>query len=1857
MSRSHGLSLFDLREVVMTTPSSTLPQGVRDNFDAGSLSWVMVEIRESLNRSKAALIEALPQDDEAQSTGLRLAKTYLHQAHGALQIVDIDGVAIITETVEDLLDRLESGQIKLSQEIARTIENAYQALIEYLEELLTGVSHQPVRLFPYYKSLLEVRGAERIHPADLFFPNLAIRPQLPDAESAPRNVDYVNLRQRYERALLPFLKQTDSAQELANAKVMSAIIADVESAQSNPQSRSFWWVLHVFADAVKTGQVPNERYVKQLFARINLQIRRLSEGSSSIAERLLRDALFFIARVEHPSDSALQIRSAYQLDGLVPVDYDKKRYGQTDASALAHAKERISNAKNTWNRITSGDATLVDTFSTEMQGLAEVGAKLGSPSLSKLLLELNGITRHAAHAPANAGLGLEMATSLLFVENALNHIGRLPENFSERADALSARLLAIVSGETPSESAQWLDDMSREAQQRQTVLVLATEMQASLRQIEKMLDEYFRDPSQRTELVQIGQILHQIGGGLSILDQEDAMRAVQDTQATVQRFAEAEPDAPVDQAEFQRVAQNVGALSFFIETLQLQTDSAKGRFSFDDQSGIFHAKLLEKKIAHDVALQQNGAQSASIEALNTDSFDLDSIESKLPSVEDELHDHQQHSAELAISLAAEPSNLALHDQLKESLEQVRLDATLVDDQDANDRAQAAINLLDNPGFVPSQESMADIVAASAPAAVPMPAAKAVVAEPVTDEAIDAELLEIFLSEAVEVLDCVKQTLPLSHNEPRNQDHLTTLRRSFHTLKGSGRMVGLFAFGEAAWGIEQVLNLKLSEASGGDEDLYALLDKAVEVLSVWVADLQTKGTSSSTSMALVAAAERIKAGEPFSYVEEMQPAVAADIVVEFHAQDIVPTSEVAELADDGMEADFGEHHLQQADEVSLSDDELAAFGHAEQVEEAPVTEAHAAPVAEIIDFPEMRSSEQQDDNVKRIGDLEISVPLHNIYMAETDELIRHLAMDLAEWRHEPDRPVNMLAVHAAHSLAGSSATVGFVALQEVAHALEMLLQSLARKPVRLSENEFDTLEHSVERLKLMLQMFALGEMPGHEPEQVDILDRMLKSLESRVTEAMLESHAQSDALNHAQSEVVEHATTVEPGIFNAPAARKAEPQAAPEFAEPSFTNKNDAGADPALVIKDDLDADLLPVFLEEGGDMLPELGQALRSWQQNTSDATYPQSILRLLHTLKGSARMAGAMEFGQFMHELETRMEHIMRLGRPTPQAMDDLLARHDHGLQLFEYLQNPESKKAALALEKANQEQQAANAAAPAQEGVVIQALMPTINSSSNFSGSVSTPSAQATPAAQVPLVRVRADILDRLVNQAGEVSISRSKLETEVGTLRSSLSELTENVVRLREQLREIEMQAETQITSRMAHSGDREFDPLEFDRFTRLQEITRMMAESVNDVGSVQQNITRTVESATNDLYTQARLTRDLQQDLMRVRMVQFASISERLYRVTRQASKEVDKRVNLDIRGSAVEMDRSVLEKMAGPFEHLLRNAIVHGIESREGRRAVGKSEIGELRVEIRQEGNEVVIQFSDDGQGLNLNRIREKAKTTGLLTDDQEVSDAEVTDLIFHPGFSTASEVTELAGRGIGMDVVRSEAAALGGRIAITSEQGKGAHFTIHLPLTLAVTQVVLLSTGGRVYAVPSVLVEQVQQLKVGQLTSAYNDGSVMWQGHRVPMYYRSTLLGDRDATAVAQQYSPLVILKSGNDRVAIHVDQIQGNREVVIKNIGPQLARMIGIAGATVLGSGEIVLILNPVPLAQRAIQESVRAPRIIPSDAPSDMGAVADMVSSQPVSPKSEPVQGLRTQHIIMVVDDSLTVRRVTQRLLAREG
>lgn len=2088
----------------------------RNSFDTGSLSWVADEIRESLSRSRAVLTDALAQDGDAQKTALRQAKVHLHQAHGALEVVGLDGVTLLTHASEALLDRLLAQEgATFGRKEVDAIFGAYHALVEYLDELLAGSPHQPVRLYPYYQGLREAAGITKVHPSELFLPDLSVRVRLPLA--APDTAgNYTWLRQRFEKALLPYLKSTDPETDIAAAVVMSELISEAERVQTTQAGRALWWALGAFAEVASSGEIRNELFVKQVFGRINLLIRRIADGGAVPDDQLLRDALFFVAGSSSASPRVRQVQSAWQLDGMVPADYQQKRYGQIDTAAIALAKERLHQAKTLWNRIAGGDGQAIDSFSKEMAGLVDAVSRMNVPAFTELLREMDGVAGKAARSdPASSAgaagpLGVEIAASLLFVENALQHTSRLAGSFAERAQALAQRLRALAGGRRPDAAVQWLDDMSRQAQQKETMAALAGEMQSSLAQVEKLLDEYFNAPSHRNGLPVIDTVLHQIEGALQVLDQDDAVQAVQHTRRAVQNFAAADTEPPA--AAFQQVARNVGALSFFIEALQLPSATANKGFVFDAAQGVFRAGLLQDAARNAVEVDVDpGPETTGIQVPVAPSVAANVVRAPQTPADSSTDSSTDATAEFAAKPAgaeAPRPSLEEADRLIASLPELpplSADTSIALDTALGQASQETAPAAPAPTVVPPgspdaglplslpslvdevmepdaalsfgealSSSSAPLVAAASPAPVPAAVSAA------QDEAVDAELLEIFLEEATEVLGCVRETVPQLVAQPNDQEFITTLRRSFHTLKGSGRMVGLMAFGEGAWSVEQVLNVRIADGRGGSPDLVALIEKAVDVLGRWVNDLQTQGRSDCTQHALVQAADRVRQGGDFTWdvatvssapetsmptapsttvdapiagatdaptdalpvpsidAEDATPPLAPDVPDgALHAErstdlatdfssappldlsfpsldfataapdaDPVPTPTVVpdspqaadpvleslelslpdvELPDDAGFADMSvtenlpaaipeldweaasqtgeaasgisldshdsgpsaagarpageapsdafEFSLDMADAgggplsadsvshgLAALDDVLADAGadvaqvpseafdmslsaaqdmtrlgqHAQEEHEAheghDAQEAHEAheaheaqetheaqdePVAaastsedaegvpssaQVIDFRHGSAPHvPRDDSIRRIGHLEISVPLHNIFLSETDELVRLLAQDFSEWRHEPERDVNVFAVHAAHSLSGASATVGFEALHDIAHALELALQRQVKKPARVQNDEYDLLDRTVVVMREMLQSFALGELPYPEPALVSALRNLLAVFTER---GGADDPPESSMLMQDEAQMREYDVPPRADV-------------APRDVSVSPAREGVPVAPPSALVNDELDPDLLPVFVEEGTDLLPQLGGLLRAWQKAPSDSAPVPAMLRLLHTLKGSARMAGAMVLGQHMHDMESRIEQIGIRGEARAETVDELLGRLDYALYLFEQLQPAGTEAAAPLAGVARRIPESGSLVSPpAVDGQPMRRASDNLvaaNPAALASAAASLPRPQnadsdvpvvSPVAGQTPMVRVRADMLDRLVNQAGEVSISRSRVETEVETLRQSLGELTENVSRLRGQLREIEIQAESQMASQMAQAGVRDFDPLEFDRFTRLQELTRMMAESVNDVATVQQNIARSVDDATLDLGAQARLTRDLQQDLMRVRMVQFSSVAERLYRVTRQAAKELDKRVNLDIRGGSVEMDRSVLEKMAGPFEHLLRNAIVHGIESREARVGAGKNETGELLVEVRQEGNEVQIRFSDDGRGLDLARIREKARDSGLLAPGAELPDAEARELIFHPGFSTAQQVTELAGRGVGMDVVRSEALALGGRVQTFSEPGKGTTFVIQLPLTLAVTQVVLLAVGGRSFAVPSVLVEQVQQLRTQALASAYNDGAVQWLGQRVPLHYLAVLLGDSQTTPMTQQYSPVVIMKSGTERVALHVDEVIGNREVVVKNVGPQLARMAGIAGATVLGSGDIVLILDPVPLAQQMQSAMARAPHRFAQEGVhplKDAGAVAeitDVIVDGNIG-QTQPVQGLRAQHIVMVVDDSLTVRRVTQRLLTREG
>jgi chemosensory pili system protein ChpA (sensor histidine kinase/response regulator) len=502
--------------------------------------------------------------------------------------------------------------------------------------------------------------------------------------------------------------------------------------------------------------------------------------------------------------------------------------------------------------------------------------------------------------------------------------------------------------------------------------------------------------------------------------------------------------------------------------------------------------------------------------------------------------------------------------------------------------------------------------------------------------------------------------------------------------------------------------------------------------------------------------------------------------------------------------------------------------------------------------------------------------------------------------------------------------------------------------------------------------------------------------------------------------------------------------------------------------------------------------------------------------------------------------------------------------------------------------------------------------------------------PAARL---RINADTLDRLINESGEISIARSRVEAATRVMKQSLADLSDGIARLRAQLREVEIQAESRMQSRasVADERDPEFDPLEFDRYTRLQELTRMMVESLHDATSIQQTLLKNVGEADAAVLHQTRISRDVQQELMRMRAVPFSNLNERLYRIVRQSARELGKKAELEIQGSQVELDRSVLDRIAAPLEHMLRNALAHGLEAPAARAAAGKPETGRIAIALQQEGNEIVLVLSDDGGGLDLAGLRRRAIDKELLRRDQEMSDAELAQLVFVSGLSTAEAVTELSGRGVGMDVVRNEISAIGGRIDIASVRGQGTTFSTYLPLTVAITQAILVRAGTSVLAVSSAMVEQVLRLKADAMVGLYEAKKLEWQGRTYPVHYLAHLLGAAGSTEI-QSYNSVLLLRSGVQRIALHVTQLMGNHEIVVKHIGPQLARVPGVAGATVLADGRIALIVNPVQLAQRA--------RIAP---------VRPTAPEQAAIPPAAPT--------VMVVDDSLTVRKIVSRLLEREG
>ena len=1998
--------------------------------DLGPLAWIAGEIQKTLDGVGKALRRFAREGVHAPEpdTGpLRVARLHLHQAAGALQMVGHTAPAQVLGAMETAVQLFTVDPVRCTDAAAQKVDHAGFAVCDYLNALLAGKAVPSVALFPQYREVLELAGNERVHPADLWeYPWRWAEIHAP-ASLAPMGYD-AEMRARLDREVLKVVKGT--ADDEAPWRLRTLCLGLARGSRV-PRATSFWMLAAAFFEAVGLGLVPTDVYVKRAASRILMQYTTLARGDTAVSDRLGQDLLFYCAQAvpgERDKAGTLRtVRAAWGIATTQPVDYASAQFGRFDPLTMAQARKRIEAAKELWSALAGGDVSRTRQVADAFAQLGESLQKL-HPSSQPMVEALGNAVEASLGSgrPPSTELAMEVATSVLYLEAAFEDLDPQDKQLTVRTLQLAERIERARAGGRSELLTPWMEELYRKVSDRHTMGTVVDELRAHLAELEKLLDQFFRRPSDKAPLRAVPGQLQQMRGVCSVLGLEQAAQTVQHMRLNVDGLlADAGPLG--DARDFELLGNNLGALGFLIDMLGYQPALARRLFMFDEASGELRSLLGQQ--AGDPSASSASQQAATGAVLSVEDIDAQ-IAAKLAAL-------APARAPVEIRPAPPAPPAAPVSPIEEF-------------------SRATDSWKDRIGGVGLHEH--DMLAATE-----------------VTELEEEDLQNIFLEEARDVLQSGMSAVATLMVNPAETGEMTVLRRAFHTLKGSSRMVGFMDFGEAAWSFEQLVNTWLAEQRPATPELLGASDRALHDFEDWVEAIAAGRPHSWTPGDFTRIADALRDGLPIPSTDRLQDAEALAVAarqiaaepastpvpppaappvaepspapapVEFelapmsnfaHLPDLEldatarpvsrsrPSAEPAvsdwfdpglELGDDFVSTDFADIEApSRAPEPAPVFDNLISFDPAWEIEPAPepepeppsatlppvepvlhppepepwpttleeaemleaveapefraapepvvepqdasepvtaleapaFTPAPAAPAfAEplpVLDFaldapfpaiersaavdapaplsfapmaeewpqldsftptptpalapepvtlvepfaPEPESVPMQevepaldveprvedaladpvadpvanldavdsldsvevaadaspapgaDDPVKAIGPLRIGIALYNVYLNEADEWSRQLGVDVGEWALETHERVADATIHLAHSLAGSSATVGFQGLSDMARLFEAALQHLQRQG-RGTPEQGAVLVGAADEVRRLLHQFAAGFLKDPSEATLAALREVAES-PSPVTAPMpLET-----ALQTMQSPA-----TAQPRSMPIPMPLAYAP------AQADVMLDDDADV---VHLPDTIDPDLFPVFVEEAAELLPQLGVSLRDWMHHTDDPAPRAATLRTLHTLKGSARLAGAMQLGERAHRMESEIEARGTHGVDR-RAIEQLLVRFDGLGTTFDNL------RAAGVTPAPAQQPMWESVSEPVTEPA------PTVSftapaeppfPSNDGSGEVQAESPRPLAVPLPPLrplptppalvqprlsanqaVRIRSHLLDRLVAQAGEVIITRSRIEVDIGQLRASLADLTDNLDRLRQQLRDIEVQAESQMQSRLAQAKDSQqgFDPLEFDRFTRVQELTRMMAESVNDVATVQRTLQKTVQSTEDALSAQARQTRELQRGLLRTRMVEFEGIADRLYRVVRQAAKESGRQVRLDIVGGSIEMDRGVLDRMTPSFEHLLRNSVAHGIEDVAVREWAGKDATGLIAIELRQEGNDVSVVFRDDGAGLDLQRIGARAHALGLLPHDGEVSPELAADLIFRAGFSTADQVSELAGRGIGMDVVRTEVAALGGRIETHTTRGRGTEFKLVLPLTTAVTHVVMLRIGAVSIGVPSSLVELVQRPGAADLETAYRTQHHRFGNEDVPFYWAGALLQSsaRSERPVGRA-NTILIVRSAAQRVALHVDEVLGNQEVVVKNLGPQLSRLAGMAGISVLASGEVALIYNPVALA------------VVHGDEARALQARDSMAQSA-----SDAVDGPQAAPLVLVVDDSITVRRVTQRLLQREG
>ena len=1128
-----------------------------------------------------------------------------------------------------------------------------------------------------------------------------------------------------------------------------------------------------------------------------------------------------------------------------------------------------------------------------------------------------------------------------------------------------------------------------------------------------------------------------------------------------------------------------------------------------------------------------------------------------------------------------------------------------------------------------------------------------------DSLFDEELAGIFLEEAREIVDAIAPALK-AIKAGDGKDHFSQLQRDLHTLKGGARLAGIEEIGDLAHVLEYCFEALAQEQKTASDALMGLFAEAEQTLQRDLAAVEHHQPLSSHEDLIAAIREADQAavvGTAADTEQDESPVTEQEDTQPQSTSEVTPAPVEVETASSAVDLDpeLVEIFLEEARDIIHNSGAL------------------------------MHQWESDTQNLELVGELQRE--LHTLKggarMAEINAIgdlsheLETLFENIVERGFEASAELIDLCLRCHDALANMVDSVAEGSSAEHDHALLAAIkrgisgESVAAEPASTApatkpatetvspDTEQESGQIAAESLEGDLLPLFIDESKDILAAAAEYLEHWSEDLTSldSVVELQREMHTLKGGARLADVDpIADLAAAAEDQLGklidgNIPAPQHLHEcmvrayQAMADMLE-SLIKGNTVAAEPTLVEAlsaageqgtaaapvaesedDDLDLEVLEMFMEEANELIEALEEQTSRWSKEPRQTECNLELQRILHTLKGGARLASLTPLANESHDLET----ILLKAQNDNQAFEgdlktSVMQAQDRLVKLVEDVhkraggKKPEAKPAQVSKPAPQQAAKQPAKAAPKLKKV----------------------EAPKSAAAQ-ETIRVSAGMLEELVNLAGETSISRGRLEQQISDFGFTLEEMSATIERLREQLRRMEMETEAQVLFRAEQEGltgseYEDFDPLEMDRYSSIQQLSRSLTESTTDLLELRETLANRARDAETLLLQQSRINSELQESLMKTRMIPFSSMVPRLRRIVRQISGELSKQVDFDVHNAEGEMDRSVMERMVAPLEHMLRNALDHGIESTEDRRKAGKPEAGTIRLSLSREGGDVVLKMSDDGAGINDQRVLEKALSLGLVKQSAKPTRHEILQFIMMPGFSTAQKVTQISGRGVGMDVVASEIKQMGGAIAIDSVLGEGTEFTIRLPFTVSVNRALMVNTGEDFYAIPLNTIEGIVRVSPFELEEYYKPDAPLYEyaGRKYKLQYLSKLLHTGHHPKLQGQPLPLpVILVRGTDQpMALQVDSLMGSREIVVKSLGPQFGGVHGVSGATILGDGSVVVILD------------------LPALIRDDSAGLLDMADPALATPVKD--QDTTT---VMVVDDSVTVRKVTSRLLTRNG